>query len=212
MGRIILDIADNHKYKDLALLFDRQDFQRDLEELARIIGDDYKKHSYLGDFLQYSKGYDAARLLTRKYRYSIGFTRAIYSAACYGKVTDRDVVNCYSKVLMSPMSELDSYNPVLTKADLVIFIDPHAIHRNKASIVDDIKHYLDSVLRTVEFLPQKHPLNLDVRSNIREVREWYWERVLYGTSTLEMVEKYHHEPNTIDKAISQYSKLLQTEL
>lgn len=212
MHKINLDeVTDGHKYKDLALLFDRPDFQEDLKRLKEQTREDQRKYPDLTSYLINSKGNGIARELAQKYKYPLGFTKAILFAASLGKVTDRDVENCYSAVLMHPMSVLDEYKPTLTKKDFVIFIDPHAIKRNKKIILDDIGLLLDGVLQITEPLSKNHPLNKDIKSNIRGVRDWYWERKLKGTKTKKLVEISGLEANTIDKAISDYSKVLHSE-
>lgn len=175
MRKINLDgVTDPHKYKDLALLFDRPDFQKYLEKLENQNQDDQRRCPDLASYLFHSKGIDLAADIVGRFRYPASFTRAVFFAACFGKVTDDDVINCYSTVLMNPLSALDSYTPTLTKKDLVIHMDPHAIKGNKEAILHEISLLLDGVLQTTEPLSRNHPLNKDPKSDIRRDREWYW--------------------------------------
>ena len=226
MEKINLDgVTDNHKYKDLALLFDRADFQKDLQELKKIIKNDGDPDLFLL-LTKETKGYEAARALAQKYKYPLGFTRAIYYASSFGKVTDNEVRNCYSKVLIHPLSDLDTYTLTLTKKDLVIFIDPYAIKHNKKIILDDISLVLDGVLQTTEPLPRNHPLNKDPKSEIKRDRDWYWEKMEKSVTSEIILEDYiktHREKyneksekrltvNFIDKAINRYRILLQSKI
>lgn len=202
------NVTDAHKFKDLALLFDNPEFQVDLEKLKISIKEDWEKYPDLASHMLNSTADGEAQSLIQKYKYPRGFTRAVMAAATSNKVTDSDVANCYSAVLMHPLSLLDEYKPVLTKDDFVIFINPQAIRGNKQAMLIQVGKLLDEAAKNVKPISKKHPLKRDVRSNIRQVRDWYWERKLNKTKTLELVEKDSHQQNTIDKAISDYSKLL----
>lgn len=237
MIKINLDaVTNNHKYKDLALLFDRSDFQKDLNELQKIIKKEAKKHPDLASSLTNVKSptaYDYARKLAQKYKYPLGFTKAIFYAASFGKVTNEDVVKCYSKVLMHPQSVLNEYSPKLTKKDLVVFVDPHAVKGNKDVILDEIGLILDEILRASTSLPI-HPLSIGPKKKVERDRGWYWiwlekqgrknEKGIYNeildhwnrlcpeTDVEPHDEKNCHHCvfsiNTIEQAVSRYRKEL----
>ena len=212
MEKIDLDgVKDKHKLKDLALLFDRPDFQKDLQELKRVVKKDNENHKEMFSFLFNAKGYGTARDLVQKYKYPLGFTRAIYYAACFGKVTHEDVADCYSAIVIHPASVLDEYKPTLTKNDFVISISPYGIKGNIQIILNTIRIFLKKASKDIKPLSKNHPLNKDVIPEIQTKRDWYWERKLKKTETKELMKTYHSTRNTIDKAISDYSKLLQSE-
>lgn len=212
MIKINLDgITDDHKYKDLAFLLDNSRFQKDLSRLQKIIKKDAKKYPHLANYLLHSTGQGEAWSIARKYKYPGGFTRAIFTAASSGRVTDNDVENCYSAVLMHPSSILDEYRPVITKEDLVVFIHPNAIKGNKQAILKQVGRLLNEAASNIKPLSKRHPISRDVRSNIRQVREWYWEKILNKVKTRVLAKHADHEENTIDKATSQYSKLVNSE-
>ncbi|RJQ27956.1 hypothetical protein C4577_00385 [Candidatus Parcubacteria bacterium] len=232
MGRIILEITDNHKFKDLALLLDNPNFQRDLIILKKAIERDWKKYPDLASHLLNSRVGGKAQALTQKYKYPRGFTRAIMAAAENNKVTDSDVINCYSAVLMQPTSLLDEYKPILTKSDFVVFIDPQAIRGNKKAILRQFSTLLDEAAKNIKPLSKKHPLRRDAKTVIERDREWYWmwvEEKKQGKGIYaRILEKWNNlcpninlEPhekeckhcifdtNVIERAVSRYVEVLR---
>lgn len=210
MRKIDLDNVKNvRKFKDLALLFDNPKFQKELEKIVKQNKEDGIKYPDLASQLLNSNAtaYDMARDLVKKYKYPIGFTRAVFTGATLGKVTDNDVIDCYSKAIMNPLSYLDTYTPTLTREDLVIVVDPHSINRNKGAIKKDIKVLLDAAALTIIPLPKDHPLTKDVGLKIKRFREWYWLNKTKGYKKLSKELRINVE--TFRSGIRYYRGLLK---
>lgn len=203
------DIKDDRKFKDLALLFDNPDFQKEIEKLIEQNKEDRISHPDLTSYLinPDPTAYEMARDLIKKYKYPLGFTRAVFTGATSGKVSDDDVINCYSRILMSPMSEMDIYTPNLTREDLVIFIDPQSIKRNKQAIMRDIGLLLDGVKWTTFPLPKNHPITKDVGKKFRRIRDWYWLNN-DGKGYKKLSQELRIKQETIRSGIRYYKRLL----
>lgn len=210
MGRVELKITDDKKFQDIALLIDRNDVQKSLGKIRR---ESKKSEKYLtlADYLRNSRVIDMARRVLREYKYPFGFTSAITAAATRNKVTDKDLNDCYSKALILPFITGEDLTYTITQKEVLIAIYPYAIKGNLTELRKEMRKVLMQVTKLIQPLPKKHPLNLDVKTNIKEMREWYWERKLNKTKTEELHNRYHREPNTIDKAISNYGAALKSE-
>jgi hypothetical protein len=191
MIKVKIDVTSNRTFKDLALLFDSIAFQNKFDECRA----DYKRTGNLKPILY-------------RYRYPAGFAGALISVFNKGVVTDFDVKNCYSKIFLFLLTGGRDESFTFTKDELVISIYAHGIKRNKKAILKEVSKALDDALIRVEPLHPNHPLLQDVKSNIREIREMYWDRKLNNTSTATLAEKYSKEENTVNKEISEYKKLL----
>lgn len=209
MGRIDLEISDNKKFQDLALLIDRPDFQKYLRKLLSE-GKRTKKYITLADYLLKSKLSDIAIQALLKYKYPLGFASALIAIGMNSKVKDKDVEECYLRVFVLPPLDDNITYPVPNNV-ITIFINPLTLKENKKKVIKTLYASLDKLSLRFIPLPKTHPLNKSTKPNIKQIRELYLERKLKGTSTIDLAEKYTIEGNTIDKAISNYKKLLNSE-
>lgn len=205
----LTQISDDQKFKDLALLFDNLEFQQDLERLQDIIKDDHKKYPDLANYLLRSRGLNEAWSLTRKYKYPRGFGRAIFSAANLNKVTDDDVIHCYARALIHPLSELDEYTTTMTKDDLVIWVEPTSIKGKREAILHDIGLILEGSSYFSPPLPRNHPLSHKARSVIRQHRDWYWIHQLEGKGYKRLSQELKINLETLKSGIKAYEALLE---
>lgn len=207
MGRIDLnEISDDRKYQDVALLIDREDFQRDLQllrnKLSKSPNDNWlRKGLFKFDLV--------ARLLS-KYSYPPGFSQAILSAAESNKVTDKDVESLYTKSIYYPILS-DKSHPIYPENNvLLISIYPYLLKGKQKSILSEIEVIIKSLKKNKLFkpLPKNHALTFAPIRDIRNQREMFWfnQDLKYGYRKLSTMLKVKLE--TVKSQIKSYRKRL----
>lgn len=214
--RIAIEVTDDKIFKDLALLFDREDFTNDLKGLRKLIRKETKNYSdksfytYLTSLTYFEK----VKEILRRYKYPYGFSDALVAAATKKIVRDEDVERCYSIVLMHPESYLDEYKPILTKYDFTFFVPLQSINGNIDKITKEFHSILTSIHLKYPFkLPKGHPFNMRRTKDIRHHREWYWRKKTKETGVSSKIsQEYNVEIDTIDKATSRYAERLKADI
>lgn len=209
--KVEVDVEDNRKFQDLVLLLDRPDFLEDLNEYRNLFEKESNGKEYIVDSVFKATWPDEALRIVKKYKYPNGFAMAVGSAMLNGTVKNLDVRNCYSAILMHPRSLNDSYTVTLTRKDLVIFIEPSIVKRRQEALKDEFNDILSTIPDTV-ILPANHPLNLDIREEIRDQRKIFWDREINSIRTLDLSKIYQKTPEAINQDLRRYRKLLRYDI
>ena len=200
--RIEIDIDDNWKYTQLALLVDRDDFLRDLYKirqelnLTRLIPPDrlfeyeiaeMKRHDFVKRKYTEVKTITSYRTeclrseslvfdLIRKYRRDDAYFRAIYTAVITGRTTENTVLtNTASCALIFP--EYYYYQVGLGYKDpqIAILLSPES---SRKDVIAAYKEGFQKVLEEYKHrmrMQYRNPILVDTVSNIKRDREWYWQ-------------------------------------
>lgn len=223
MGRVELDITEDRKFQDIALLVDREDVLRIMISLRRKVKLLEKKIPKPITFENYILHSPNLRLkvhqLLKKYKYPIGFASAIENAITYNKITDKEMKNCYFK--FHGERAVDKEIPPLSTPENAVLVTfyPYLLKNRKKIILNDVKELLNLMTIDLIKLPKSHILNRDTRPKIRLEREWYWKRK-NQFSTTKIVDEYNiinskemiFDNNKVDQAISAYKSLLETSV
>ena len=206
MEKIELQIKDTRKFQDLALLIDRPDFQTDFVSLKNECQKAQKYSDTIEETLK-TNIFPIAHALLRKYKYPQGFIYALLSAGKHSLVKDENLTNCYSNAIFIPANNF--FQLPSMENGVILYINLPLTRGYKKKLTQHIKKEIDRLSQHANPLSKSHPLRKDLRPDIRSTRDWYWKRFLHKTSSKEIKTKDIKEINTIDKAISNYSKLLK---
>lgn len=206
MEKIELQIKSTRKFQDLALLIDRPDFQTDFVSLKNEC-QKVKEYSHRIEETLKTNIFPIAHSLLQKYRYPQGFVYALISAGKYGIVKDKHLINCYSSAFFVPANNFLPLPSV--ENSVIMYINLPLTRGYKKKLIQHIKGVIDELSQNSNLLPRSHPLKRDLHADIRNARDWYWEKILNKTSSKHISAQYKKEVNSIDKATSNYSKLLK---
>lgn len=196
---------NDRKFQDIALLVDRDDFLKDLEELK-------KKYNRIKDsdlitrveFIQ-----NEVFQISSKYAYPPSYNIAIFAAVTKNEIREEDVKEIHSEVNLDSIILSKTVSFYGDENSIVLKLPRKGLSKKRLL---EAYETIVKKMKLVDKPGNKHPLNLDFKSSVRDSRQWYWERKTNKTSTLELSSKYHREPNTIDKAISEYSKAVKSDV
>lgn len=232
--KIEIEIEDNKKHTDVALLVDRKDFfedtikAREAAGLSQLLPYGSPPLQHLNPKKHYIDLQGCTTEMMRKYNVPY-FGLTINAAILYGKVTETDYGPLVAPlIIIPPQKDGNSYERYIEKGiesfwtvgegnqpELGILFSPYAK-------VEDI---LNSVNKTqIERLKKQHRKlikeivpNSDTKPAIREHREWYWENVR-GKSPYKIAKDLKERGNVSDlkvisdnisKEIQIYKKLLK---
>lgn len=222
MGRtsaeVKLEITSTRKFQDICLLIDREDFRLNLEKLSREIHKLWRLHKdKLASYLNYGEELRLATQLLSKYKYPPGFAPAIIKAAKREAITDKDLVDCYSKIIPYGIVEAGNIPYYPKQNEIIISIYPYILTGHKNILVSEMKQALSQAKKLIKPLPKTHPLSIDIKPKIKEARIFYWakkdgiptEQILKWLNENSVEEKLINDPNFIDQQTSEYSRLLK---
>ncbi len=222
MGRIELDISDDRKFQDVALLIDRDEVLKFITSIKEKCDKKFKKISKptaLDEFLRYDIRPQINSFLA-KLKYPPGFINPILAAIQNDRITNEDVRHCYmrfhgERIIDKSLPALDT-----PRDSILITLYPFLIKGRKKQLIKDISDILEILKQLFISLPPNHPLNLDIHTDIRNARDWYWKNK-NKISSNEIREDYNRgkheddwldEVNIIDQAISRYRELLSSDI
>lgn len=156
-----------------------------------------------------------AESLTGKYRSAMHCFPVILSSILTGKVNEFDFLTTYCLELN------DEDMPVISKdierygSKVTIVVNPETTNKELLDIFDYIKKHEFRMKKIDKDTPSEYMLP-DVISNIKRDRKWYWQNK-QGESAFKIFKGLEKqgiiiEQKTIEKAITQYRKRLQTPL
>lgn len=195
-----LKIEDDRKFQDVALLVDREDFLTDLEHLRS----NYNKLSSKDLITNVEFIQNDVFGVVAKYKYPPSFNGAVFAALTKNEITDKDLrnvdVNLDGAILNKNIITYLDENTITIKLPIQGFSQKKMTEAYK-QIQNKIKN-----LRS-----PNHPLSIRLMGSIRNMRKWYWKRKS-GIKTNDILKTENSEYNTVDKYISEYSKLLKSEI
>lgn len=219
--RVEINIKDNKRFADVALLIDKPEFIKDVKVARgtptfprylskyiskykpKVIKKQEFSHKAIKDLI---KIYEKSLKLRKKYKRPAGFERVISAAIIKNKVDERDYRDAYATIL----DPKHYYFKETDMPKLAILLNPNTTRKEIEEIYSKELPRLREVFSNILVGIPNDVFPKDVLSTIKRDRHWYWlyKNHVYGGWT--PLSKYLRQPvATVRTAVGNYEKRLK---